>query len=161
MRLLLVSPSYEWRELTQMTLRVKTTPPADATPGQPAGQSQKPTVDAAQPASDPAQSAAATKFSFTPSLSLGMKSQMAERHFPASNRPERPAFADLTLQASLKSEIARQWFKNQTQFDIVGASFQKEALRFGALGASAPQVDLSSYLTQFQMGAGKLQVGHT
>jgi hypothetical protein len=160
-RIFLVSPLNEWRELTQITLRVKTAPPADATPGQPAGQSQKPTVGAPQPATDTAQPAAATKFSFTPSLSLGMKSQMAERHFPASNRPERPTFTDLTLQASLKSEVERQWFKNQTQFDIVGASFQKEALRFGALGASAPQLDLSSYLLQFQMGAGKLQVGHT
>ena len=113
------------------------------------------------PSVDPAQPADATKYIFTPSLTLGMKSQMAERHFPASNRPERPTFTDLTLQASLKSEIDRRWFKNRTQFDIVGSSFQKEALRFGALGAAAPQVDLSSYLMQFQMGPGRLQVGHT
>src|SRR4030095_13083068 len=116
-RIFLVSPLNEWRELSQMTLRVKTAPPADATPGKTAGQSQKPTVGAPQPATDPAQPAAATKFSFTPSLSLGMKSQMAARPFPASNRPERPTFTDLTLQASLKSEVERQWFKNQTQFD--------------------------------------------
>ena len=153
-RIFLVSPSNEWRELTQLTLRVKTAPPADAAPGQSTGQAQK-------PAPDPARPAAAPKYGFTPSLTLGMKSQMAERHSPASNRPERPTFADLTLQGSLKSEIERQWFKNQTQFNIVGSSFQKEALRFGALGADAPQVDLSSYLMQFQMGAGKLQAGHT
>jgi hypothetical protein len=153
-RIFLVSPSNEWRELTQLTLRVKTAPPADAAPGQSTGQAQKPSADPAQPA-------AAPKYGFTPSLTLGMKSQTAERHFPASNRPERATFADLTLQASLKSEIERQWFKSQTQFDVVGSSFQKEALRFSALGAEAPQVDLSSYLMQFQMGPGKLQAGHT
>jgi len=153
-RVFLVSPSNEWRELMQLTLRVKTAPPADATPGQPPEQAQKPSADPARPA-------AATKYGFTPSLTLGMKSQMAERHLPASNRPERPTFADLTLQASLKSEIEREWFKNQTQFDIVGSSFQKEALRFRERGDAAPQVDLSSYLMQFQMGAGKFQVGHT
>ncbi len=153
-RIFLVSPPNEWRELAQITLRVKTAPPTEATPGQPAGQAQQPSADSAQPA-------AATKYRFTPSLTLGMKSQMAERHFPVSNRPERPTFADLTLQASLKTEIERQGFKNQTQFDIVGSSFQKEALRFGQRGADAPQVDLSSYLMQFQLGAGKLQVGHT
>lgn len=153
-RIFVVSTSNEWRELIQLTLRVRTVPTADAAPGQAAGQGRRPSADPARPA-------AATKYSFTPSLTLGMKSQMAERHFPASNRPARPTFADLTLQASLKSEIERQWLKNQTQFDIVGSSFQKEALRFGERGVAAPQVDLSSYLMQFQLGAGKLQVGHT
>ncbi len=151
-RIFLVSPSNEWRELTQLTLRVKAPALADAP--QAAGQ-------IPPPAADPARPAAATKYSFTPSLTLGMKSQMAESHFPASNRPERSTFTDLTLQASLKSEIERQWFKNQAQFDIVGSSYQKEALRFAERGAKAPQVDLSSYLMQFQMGAGKLQFGHT
>ncbi len=153
-RIFLVSPSNEWRELTQLTLRVKSAPPADAAPGQSTGQTQK-------PAADPGQQAAAKKYGFTPSLTLGMKSQMGARFFPESNRPERPTFADLTLQASLKSEINRIRFKNQMQFDIVGSSYPKEALRFGVRGPDAPQVDLSSYLMQFQMGVGKLQIGHT
>src|SRR5262249_25440000 len=77
-RIFMVSPLNEWRELTQITLRVKTAAPTDATPGQPTGQAQ-------QPSAGPAQPAAATKYRFTPSLTLGMKSQMAEAHFPASN----------------------------------------------------------------------------
>ena len=39
-RIFLVSPSNEWRELTQLTLRVRTAPPADAAPGQSTGQAQ-------------------------------------------------------------------------------------------------------------------------
>jgi hypothetical protein len=156
-KVFLVTPSNEWRELTQLTLRVKATAPADAAPKQPG--------DQAQPsASDPAQPASAKKYSFTPSLTLGMKSQMTERHFPDSNRPERPTFTDATLQASLKSEMTDRWFGAQMQLDVAGSEFRKEALRFASLGVNAPKVDMSSYLTQFQfnnLNGVKFQAGHT
>src|SRR5882672_10476477 len=151
-RVFLVSPSNEWHELTQLTLRVKTPAPAGASPGQTGGQARPSTADLAR-------TAAAKKYSFTPSLTLGMKSQMAERHSPESNRPARPTFADMALQASLKSEITNGWFGAQMQFDMAGSSFQKEALRFSNLGDKAPKVDLSSYLMQFQLSKTKLQVG--
>jgi hypothetical protein len=145
-RVFLVSLSDEWRELEQLTLRVKGAAPAD-------GQ--------AKPSStDNAQTASAKKYSFTPSLTLGMKSQMAESHFPESNRPARPTFTDMTLQASLKSEITNNWFGAQTQFDLVGSSFRKDALRFSSLGDKAPKVDLPSYLMQFQLSKTKFQAGH-
>lgn len=48
------------------------------------------------------------------------------------------------------------------QLDFVGSSFQNEALRFGELGNRAPQVDLASYLMQFEIGRFKVkhQIGH-
>ncbi|HEU0185938.1 MAG TPA: hypothetical protein VFS27_11530 [Blastocatellia bacterium] len=144
-RVFLVTPADEWREVAQLKLRVKASAPADS---------------AKPPSSDTAKPASANKYGFTPSLTLGMKSQMAERHFPESNRPARPTFSDMTMQASLKSEITNNWFSNQTQFDLVGSSFQKEALRFSSLGDRAPKVDLTSYLMQFQLSKTKLQVGH-
>jgi hypothetical protein len=152
-RVFLVTPSNEWRELTQLTLRVKAPALAAASPKQSGDQAQT-------SASGPAQTATAKKYVFTPSLTLGMKSQMAERHFPDTNRPERPTFADMTLQASLKSEITNGRFGAQTQFDVVGSEFRKEALRFASLGADAPKVDLSSYLMQFQLSKAKFQAGH-
>jgi hypothetical protein len=146
-KVFLVTLSDEWREVTQFTIRVKAQAPADG------AQPQTSSADVAKPAS-------ANKYKFTPSLTLGMKSQLTERHFPDSNRPERPTFTDATLQASLKSEMTNGWFGNQMQFDLVGSSFQKEALRFAGLGANAPKVDLSSYLTQFQLNGVKFQAGH-
>jgi hypothetical protein len=144
-RVFLVTLSDEWREVRQLTLRVKAPAPVDS--------AKPPSSDAAKPAS-------VNKYSFTPTLTLGMKSQMAERHFPESNRPARPTFSDMTMQASLKSEITNNWFSSQTQFDLVGSSFQKEALRFSSLGDRAPKVDLTSYLMKFQLSQAKLQVGH-
>ncbi|HKS43239.1 MAG TPA: cell envelope integrity protein TolA [Blastocatellia bacterium] len=99
------------------------------------------------------------KLDFVPSIAFNIKSQPAQSNFPEANRPERPTFTDLNMQASIKSDVARGPFNSQTQFDFVGASFQKEALRFGELGDRAPQVDLSSYLMQFQSGKMKYQSG--
>ncbi|HXG65158.1 MAG TPA: hypothetical protein VNO70_08620 [Blastocatellia bacterium] len=120
----------------------------------------------AQQADAPAEAQATKRFGFdkldlVPSLTLNIKSQPAEKSFPEANRPPRPTFTDLTMQASLKTEMARGIFNAQHQFDFVGSSFQQEALRFGELGDNAPQVDLASYLMQFQSGKVKYAVGHT
>ncbi len=150
----LVSLANEWREVAQLTLRVKS--------GEAAAQPTDPSQPQAQPpATDPAPAASARKLQFTPSLTLGMKSQMAERHFPETNRPERPTFADFTLQGTAKIEMTRGRLNAQTQFDIAGSSFRKEALRFAERGNDAPRVDLSNYLMQFQLNKAKLLVGHT
>ncbi len=101
------------------------------------------------------------KLDFLPALTLSMKSQSAESHFPDSNRPSRPIFADLTMQGSFKTEATRGIFNSQTQFDFAGSSFQQEALQFGRLGNQAPQIDMASYLMQFQVGKAKFIAGHT
>lgn len=101
------------------------------------------------------------KLDVTPALTISMKSQAAESHFPEENRPERPTFADFTMQGSIRNELTRGFFNSQTQFDLAGSSFRKEALRFGQLGNRAPLIDLASYLMQFQAGRAKFIVGHT
>lgn len=102
------------------------------------------------------------KMSFVPSLTIAVKSQLLQLNFPASTRPtERATFNDVTMQLSLRSESARGPVSSQTQFDFAGSSFQQEALRFGTLGDGAPQIDLASYLMQFQVGRAKFALGHT
>jgi hypothetical protein len=101
------------------------------------------------------------KLDFIPSITLTIKSQPAQSNFPAANRPERPTFTDANITSSFKTELARGRFSSQTQFDFAGSSFQKEALRFGELGNEALNVDLASYLTQYQIGKAKYLIGHT
>jgi hypothetical protein len=91
---------------------------------------------------------------------LSINSQPAQSNFPASSRPDRATFTDLNLQGSFKSEMSSGIFTSQMQFDLVGSSFQQAALRFGQLGERAPQIDLSSYLMQFQAGKLRYQAGH-
>jgi len=100
------------------------------------------------------------KFKFLPTLTLGLKSQPAQSTFPDTSRPQRATFTDLTMQSSLKNEATYGIFSTQSSFDFAGSSFQQEALRFGTLGEKAPNVDLASYLVQFQTGPVKYQVGH-
>jgi hypothetical protein len=102
------------------------------------------------------------KMEYIPSLTLAIKSQPAQFDFPQSLRPaQRATFTDGTLQFSMRSEMARKGFGSQTQFDFAGSTFQQEVLRFGTLADKAPQIDLSSYLVQLQLGRAKIVIGHT
>ena len=101
------------------------------------------------------------KWNFLPALTIGLKTQPAQSTFPSANTPgERATFADLTMQASLKSNGSYRILGAQSSFDFAGSSFQKEALRFGTLENNAPKVDLASYLVEFNTGRVKYQVGH-
>ncbi|MFN0109728.1 MAG: hypothetical protein ACKVZH_12815 [Blastocatellia bacterium] len=169
----LVAPSGEWKEVASFKLKVSSKPepvapvvaetvqPANAEQATPPTQAQAADAAAQTPAEPAKRRFGFDKFELAPSLNIGFKSQFAETHFPESNKPERPTFADATLQGTWKSEMARGQFNMQHQFDIVGSSFRNEALRFGEQGENARRVELSSYLMQFQHGARKLSVGHS
>ncbi len=159
----LVDSKNNWRQVQLFTLRVElakqaTSDTASAGPA-PRSDAGAPSTGAATTAQSPRRHGF-DRSTLTPSITIGMKSQAAETHFPDSNRPPRPTFADLTLQGSVRSDMARGSFNSQTQLDIVGSSFRQEALRFGQQGNTAPQVDLASYLMQFQIGKTKVGVGH-
>jgi hypothetical protein len=184
----LVAPNDDWKELARFPLRVgetttlgaanteaKTTKAEAKTEESEAKIESQPATDASAkeeaPPEPPAQSASQAetqvkrrfgfdKFDFAPQLNIGFKSQFAETHFPDSNNPDRPTFADATVQGTWKSELARGSLNMQHQFDIVGSSFRNEALRFGELQGRAPRIDLSSYLMQFQQGTRKFNAGH-
>jgi hypothetical protein len=102
------------------------------------------------------------KFDFLPAFTIGMKSQPFQSNFPAENQPaDRATFTDVTLTGSAKQEIKQGNFSADANFDFAGSSFKQEALRFGTLGERAPNIDLSSYLMNFQLGKAKVSYGHT
>jgi len=173
----LVPPNNDWKEVARFPLRVgenatvgtesaraKTEEPEAKTESQPAtdGSAQQGETPE-QPQAEPqvARRFGFDKLDFAPQLNIGFKSQFAETHFPEANRPDRPTFADATMQGTWKTEMARGAFNIQSQFDFVGSSFRNEALRFGDLQGRAPKVDLSSYSMQFQEGTRKFTVGHS
>ncbi len=139
----LVTGENDWREIARFPLRV-----LDAQPATP------------QPQDTMQNGNGSRKMEFKPSLTIGIKSQAAESHFPQENRPERETFADFTLQGSLQSNFTRGAFGSEMQFDIAGSSYRNEALRFAQEGNRAPRIDLASYLLQFQAGKAKIQMGH-
>ncbi len=172
----IVQPSNDWKELARFPLRVgenatngtesaqaKTEEPEAKTESQPATDASSQQEPAQQQQDEPQvkRRFGFDKMEFAPQLNIGFKSQFAETHFPEANRPDRPTFADATMQGTWKTDLARGAFNIQNQFDFVGSSFRNEALRFGDLQNRAPKIDLSSYLMQFQQGTRKFTVGHS
>ncbi len=101
-------------------------------------------------------------FKFLPSFTIGMKSQPFQSNSPVETRPaERATFNDWTISGSLKTEAKAGKFSSESNFDFAGSTFKPETLQFGALGREAPDVDLSSYLMNFQIGKAKFSLGHT
>ena len=158
MTIYFVSPNDEWKEIAQFTLHVSSNQPAEAT--QKASQENTAGKANQKGANGTARRLGFNKFGVIPSLTLSLESQPAASHFPDSTRPDRPTYADFDLQGSVQTNMADGPFNSQTQFDIVGTSFQGKALRYGELGDGAPQLDLSSYLMQFQIGKARVSLGH-
>lgn len=135
---------------------------AEAAPP-PASSATTPSAAEATNAPTPARQALGfEKLSFAPSVTIAIKSQMAQFNFPDATRPaERATFTDVTMQFSVRGETVRGPFASQTQFDLAGSTFQQEALRFGTLGNNAPKIDLASYSMQFQVSRAKVTFGQS
>ncbi len=96
-----------------------------------------------------------------PTLTVNIRSQSAILYHPDTNRPDRLNFTDISIQGSLQTTLARGIWRSQNQFDFVGTSNQREALRFGESGLNAPQIDLSSYTSQLQISKARVTLGHS
>ncbi len=160
----LIEPNGNWKEISRFSLTVKA--------------SEKTTEENTTPVSEKTETTEQTKtedqntkteetekqsfFKFLPSFTIGMKSQPFQSNFPVSNQPtERATFNDWTFNGTVKTEAKAKNFSSEANFDFVGASFKQETLQFGKLGEKAPDVDLSSYLMNFQIGKAKFSLGHT
>lgn len=152
----LVSPQDDWREVARFDLHVKESEGAAADTQPDASASTTPVTNS----SSEARRFGFDKFELTPSLTVSLKWQSALLFFPDSNRPDRINFTDIAIQGNVRSVMKRGNFASESQFDIAGVSYEREALRFGERGTAAPQVDLSSYLINFQIGPVKFQAGH-
>jgi hypothetical protein len=99
-------------------------------------------------------------FEVKPSLTLNLEAESTVLFFPDSSRPDRINYTDFAFQGGLGTNLARGKFNHQSQFDLVGTTVQKEALRFGEKAKDAPQLDLSSYVMNFQVKKVKVVLGH-
>jgi hypothetical protein len=96
----------------------------------------------------------------TPRVDVLLKGQVAEGHRPDSNRPPRSTFQDLGLQIDFQGALTRSGLRFEPRVNVVGSSYENEALRFGELGSDAPRADLSSYQLRLSRGNGFAALGH-
>lgn len=85
---------------------------------------------------------------YRPSLIAGIKSQLAQAHSAAATPPTRPTYADLTVQAGMQTEHGGADWSVKSQVNMVGSSYQPEALDFARQGDGAPQLDMANYLVE-------------
>lgn len=101
------------------------------------------------------------KASLDPALTLNNKGQLAESAFPV---PEPAAdhriYQDFSGQMSLRTELVHSGWMMAAQGQVVGVSYQNEALRFSDLQDEAPKIDLSSYDVTLRRGPVSVQAGH-
>jgi hypothetical protein len=163
----LVSPNGGWAKLEEFTLRVKENDDEISGPqttaqanGATSTTTKEDTKTSAASSIAEKQLSGETKYEFTPSLTLNLKSQQTVLFFPDDAPSERANFFDFAGQGNFQLKVERAGWSWQNQFDFAGSSVQNEALRFGELGDRAPRVDLSSYMVQMQKGKMKLAMGH-
>lgn len=111
---------------------------------------------------EPVKTESSRFFKFLPSFAISMESQPFQSNFPADTRPEKRAtFNDFNLTGTIKTEAKMGNITQESNFDFAGASFKEKTLQFGTLGREAPDIDLSSYLMNTQIGKAKFSLGHT
>lgn len=159
-KVFLVGDANNWKEIGRFTMTVaEVTKPDEPKPADAATETPKTDSTTAEVTEEAEKK---NKFAFLPSFTIGMKSLPFQSNFPADTRPaERATFNDFTLSGSLKTEAKAGNFGSETNFDFAGSTFKPETPQFGSLGREAPDVDLTSYLMNFQIGKSKLAFGHT
>lgn len=181
-KIYLISAAGAWRQIGNFPLNVREREEAakvaePPSPSLPEGLAQKAEQ---QPKSETGESAAGAKatdanpetgadqpkderpFKFVPTFTISMESQPFQSNFPIDTRPEKRAtFSDFGLTGSIKTEAKTGNITQESNFDFAGSTFKERTLQFGSLGREAPDIDLSSYLMNMQIGKAKFSLGHT
>ncbi|MEW6510735.1 MAG: hypothetical protein AB1428_07210 [Bacteroidota bacterium] len=100
------------------------------------------------------------KMFVTPSFTLTNKGQLAEDHAPEQNGPPRRRFQELNGALDVKAGFERVGIGTSLSFNMVGASFRQDALRFAERHEDAPKIDLAGYQMEAHTGQTSLAVGH-
>src|SRR5262245_21553424 len=170
----LISTGSQWKEIARFPLRVAAGAMVESASGATTTGDSTASSSSGDDASNGSQAPPANNTAPTPrrrwgfdkiepikNISLNLKSQPASNVFPApATRAARGTFTDLAGQAAFGATFTHGALNWSNRFEIVGSSFQNEALRFSELGRRAPNVDLSSYLVQVQHGASNFAFGH-
>jgi hypothetical protein len=93
-------------------------------------------------------------------LNVNLKSQLVESRSPDAGKSPRPTFLDASFIGELSAQAQIGTGKLQGKVNVVGTTFQPEALRFNELKERAALVDLSAYSIDFTDGDTKVAVGN-
>ncbi len=101
------------------------------------------------------------QFDMKPRLDATLKGQLGQGRSGSAPQFTRPDFyQDATFRGGLGIEAAQGDFRLASNVNVVGSSFQPEALRFATRGQDAPKADITDYLVNTQWGRAQFSLGH-
>ncbi len=102
-----------------------------------------------------------SRTAFKSKFNVNLKSQIAESRSPNAGKSARPTSLDASFTGELSADYKIGTGKIQGKVNLIGTTFQPEALRFGELQERASLVDLSAYAIDFTDGGNKFALGNT
>jgi hypothetical protein len=150
-----------WETLATFQLKVESAvaqspQQTEASPSKPG----EPGSSSTEPPSPPPESSPEGVFVVKPKFTANLKSQFLEKRTPDAGASKRPSVLDLGFTGGVSSQYQNGATKFKGNFNLVGTSFQPEALRFKQLQGNASQIDLSEYLLDFSDGGNKFALGN-
>lgn len=101
------------------------------------------------------------QFVVKPQLDVTLKGQLDQgRSGSAPAFTRRDQYQDGQLKGGLGLDLAQGDFRLASNVNITGTTFQPEALRFATKGTRAPQLDITDYVVNAQMGRSQYSLGH-
>jgi hypothetical protein len=152
------SPTTRGRDSDSSTVPspLPTTPGKDSTPPATA-----PGKDSTTPPSSPdAAKSSENIFTVKPKFTANLKSQLFEKRTADAGASQRPSALDLSFTGGLSSKYKSGSTTIDGSFNVVGSTFQPDALRFNQLQGRASQFDLSEYIVDLTDNGNKFSIGH-
>jgi hypothetical protein len=141
-----------WESIATFTVKIEADTPITTTPPATPSTSSSPNT--------PVISAQTNPQSFKSKFNVTLKSQIAESRSPDAGTSARPTSLDAAFTGELSAQYQIGAGKLKGKVNLVGTTFQPEALRFKELKESASLVDLTAYSIDFTDGDLKFAVGN-
>ncbi len=150
---------------TLATFKIEVEPEVAQSPTAPAQDSTPPSTAPGKDGTVPPSSPAAAKspeniFTVKPKFTANLKSQLFENRTADAGGSQRPSVLDLSFTGGASSQYKSGSTTIDGSFNVVGSTFQPDALRFNQLQGRASQFDLSDYIVDLTDSGNKFSIGH-
>jgi hypothetical protein len=154
-----------WETLATFLIKVEPavaqSPTAPAQDSPPPSTAQSPTAPGKDSTAPPATAKAPENiFTVKPKFTANLKSQLFEKRTADAGASQRPSALDLSFTGGLSSKYKSGSTAIDGSFNVVGSTFQPDALRFNQLQGRASQFDLSEYIVDLTDSGNKFSIGH-
>jgi hypothetical protein len=153
-----------WETLATFLIKVEPavtqSPTAPAKDSTPSSTAQSPSSPPGKDSAPPSTAQSENIFTVKPKFTANLKSQLFEQRTADAGASQRPSALDLSFTGGLSSKYKSGSTTIDGSFNVIGSTFQPDALRFNQLQGRASQFDLSEYIVDLTDNSNKFSIGH-